>query len=476
MIFRRCVAGLLAAVLLSSPAAAAPDVWKAKAREIYARIIAIPTVQGRGKVPEMAAYLASEFRAAGFPEQDVTIVPVGETAALVVRLRGDGSMKKKPILLMAHMDVVEALPADWSKDPFKLTEEDGYFYGRGTLDVKDGVAVLATTLLRLKAEKVPLGRDVILVLTGDEETTGDTSIELTQKHRELIDAEFALNSDAGGGGFDAEGRPMGFGLQAAEKTYASYTLTVTNPGGHSSVPRDDNAIYELAAGLTKLGAYRFPVQTNDITLGYFRESARFRTGETAEAMARFAKNPKDLAAAEIIAREPSENGILRTTCVATMLSGGHAENALPQTAVATVNCRIFPGVSPESVRDTLQGVVGPGVKVAIIGAPLASDASPLRADVMAAYAKAVKARHKDMPIIPGMSAGATDGLYFRAAGIPTYGVDGAWIVAPVDERAHGRDERLPVDAFYADLDHWDVMVRELAAKKKAGGLKLFGKR
>lgn len=452
---------LLVALLAACPALAAErTAQEAKAREIFARIISFHTSVGLGQVPAMADYLASEFRKAGFPASDIHVLPLGETASLVVRYRGDGS-RGKPILLMAHMDVVTAKREDWQRDPYTLVEENGFFYGRGTLDIKSGVAELTSTFLRLKAEHFVPTRDLVIVFSGDEETDGKTAQDLVARHRDLVDAEFALNSDGGGGGIDEHGRDSIYGLQTAEKTYASYELTVRNPGGHSSLPRADNAIYELADALKKLQAYRFPVMWNDTTLAYYRASAKVTGAPTGAAMLAFANNPGDTGASDVLGKLPSEVGHIRTTCVPTLLRGGHAENALPQSATATVNCRIFPGVAVADVGKTLQDLAGKGVEVKVIGSPFSTDASPLRADLLAAVTQAVHALHPGVPVVPSQDSGASDGIYFRAAGIPTYGTAGGFIKES-DTFLHGLNERLPVKSFYDDLQHWYLLVHSLA--------------
>jgi acetylornithine deacetylase/succinyl-diaminopimelate desuccinylase-like protein len=458
---------LLAASLslgLSTVAHAELTPQQAHAREVYRRAIGFPTEAGRKQVPALAAYLAEQFRAAGFPDADIHLLPLGDTASLVVRYRGDGSAGAKPILLMAHMDVVTADPKDWQRDPFTLVEENGYFFGRGTADVKDGVATLTATFLRLKGEGFVPTRDLIILFSGDEETTGATAQDLVRNHRDLVDAEYALNSDGGGGTLGQDGKALVYSLQTAEKTYASYELTVRNPGGHSSTPRADNAIYDLAEALGKLKAYRFPTQWNDTTLGYFAVTGKETPGALGAAMRAFAADPHDAAAADVIAATPSEVGKTRTTCVATMLRGGHAENALPQSATATVNCRIFPGVAVDEVKQALQDVVGPAVEIAVLDTPTASDASPLRPDVVAAVEKAVHAIHPGVPIVPEQSSGASDGLYLRAAGIPTYGTSGMF-AKDNDTFAHGLNERVPVQGFYDGLEHWYVLVKAVAGRK-----------
>lgn len=444
-----------------------------KAREILEKVVSIPTELGRNKVPEMAGYLAGEFRAAGFPADDVKVIPYkftgDQTAVLIVRYRAESNTSgkgAKPILLMAHMDVVTAKREDWVRDPYQLVEQDGFFYGRGTYDIKQGITALTATFLRLRKEGFKPSRDLIIYFSGDEETAQDTTVTTVREHRDLVDAEFALNADSGGGTLDDDtGKPLFYNLQAAEKTYADFTLTVRNPGGHSSLPRPDNAIYELAAALGKVQAYHFPVQSNEITLASFAEAGKTTPGELGAAMKKFAADPKDASAAATIAANPSYVGQLRTTCVATGLAGGHANNALPQTATANINCRIFPGVKVDDVRATLQQVVGSGVEVKELGKAMSSDASPLRADVVDAVTRTVHKLRPGVPVVPNQASGATDGLVFRAAGIPTYGVDGLFIRSK-DDFSHGLNERIPVDGFYSTLDHWYLLIKDLAGPRR----------
>jgi len=463
---------LLAAAFLSPAALAAAqtpvavdmqtsDRWHAKAREIYAHAISLQTVQGRNASPALAAYLQEQFRAGGLT--GVTIHPHDETAALVLRWPAARPSGRKAILLMAHMDVVEARAADWSRDPFTLGEADGYFYGRGTLDDKQGVTAITTALLRLRAEGFQPGREIIVLFTGDEETTGNGAELAASQWLDTSTIDFALNGDAGGGAFLADGTLLGFGIQTAEKTYQSYTLTATNPGGHSSRPRPDNAIYALAHALGRVERHRFAPMLNETTRGYFAHRATTAEAPLAAAIRRWLANPADNEAADLIEASPTEVGLTRTRCVATRLEGGHADNALPQLARATVNCRIFPGVDPASVLATLRELgAADNIVVEPVDVARPTDASPLREDVVSAYTAAVRARHPGAAIVPDMSTGATDGLYFRARGVPVYGVDGSWAVIPADERAHGRDERLPVRAFYNDVDHWTDLIRRLA--------------
>lgn len=443
--------------------------YQNQALEIYRKLISYRTAAGHGQVPIMAEYLANQFIQGGFSKDDVNVLPFksseGEdTAGLVVRYRGDGSANKKPILLIAHMDIVEALPKDWQRDPYTLIEEDGYFFGRGTLDNKMGVTTLTTIFLRLKAEKFIPTRDLIIAFTGDEETAMLTTELLVTQHRELTDAEFALNSDDGGGGLDSEHNPTSFWMSAAEKTYASFELTIRNPGGHSSTPRSDNAIYELADALKKVQEYRFPVRYNDITLSFFAASAKAESGELSQAMSKFAKDPSNQEAIDYLYQKPSYVGITRTTCVATMLNAGHAENALPQSATATINCRVFPGIKPGEIKSVLQSVAGENVEVEMLEKPLASPASDLRKDVTRAVTKAVRSRYPNVPVIPAMVPWGTDGKVLRANGIPTYGVSGMFI-RDEDAFAHGLNERMPVKSFFSALEHWYIILHELTGKQ-----------
>ena len=446
--------------------------YQQRALDIYRSLIGFQTVAGRGQVPAAAEYLAGRFRAGGFPAADVHVLPMtteeGEQiATVVVRYRGDGSSGARPILFTAHMDVVEALPEDWERSPFTLVEEGGYFFGRGTTDDKFGVAQLTATFLRLKEEGFVPTRDLILGFTGDEETGAESAQALVGEHRDLTDAEFALNADAGGGVLAEDGRPESYLVQVAEKTYTTFELTVRNPGGHSSTPRTDNAIYELAAALQRLEAYRFPVRVNEATRLYFQAVADLRGGAVGDAMRRLADDPTDEAAAETLWHVPSEVGITRTTCIATMLRGGHAENALPQSATATVNCRIFPGVEVSEVEATLRRVMAnPAVEVRAVSDYPASPASPVRDDVMAAVTAGVTRIRPGTPLIPYMAPYGTDGMHYRIAGIPTYGVMGLF-TKESDRFEHGLNERAPVRGFFDALEFWHVVIQELAGRPSA---------
>ncbi|NUS61739.1 MAG: M20/M25/M40 family metallo-hydrolase [Lysobacter sp.] len=460
---RNPLTGALLALLVTTPCFAAdltPD--QSQAREIYAKLISYKTSEGLGQVPVMAGWLADEFRKAGFPDADIHLLPVGETASLVVRYRGDGS-GGKPILLMAHMDVVAADPNDWKRDPFKLIEENGYFFGRGTSDVKDGIATLTATFLRLKKEGFVPTRDLVIVFTGDEETEMATTRDLVDNHRDLVDADYALNYDGGGGTLEEDGTARTFSIQTAEKAYADFELSTHDAGGHSSRPTPTNAIYQLADALKNVQAYRFPTKWNDTTLAEFAAEGKVAPGELGAAMRAYAKNPQDNAAVEALAADPGNVGRTRTTCVATMLRGGHGRNALPQSATANVNCRIFPGTSIEDVRNTLQEVAGKNVEVKTIGKPVSSEASPLRPDVVDAVTRAVHTLYPNIAIVPNQSSGATDGMYFRNAGIPTYGVGGMFM-KDSDAFAHGLDERVPVKGFYDGLSYWYTLLKDVGGK------------
>ncbi|MBL4638952.1 MAG: M20/M25/M40 family metallo-hydrolase, partial [Kordiimonadaceae bacterium] len=377
--------------------------------------------------------------------------------------RGDGSSGKKPISISAHMDVVDALRKDWEEDPFKLIEKDGYYLGRGTLDDKAGLTAVTINFLRLKSEGWVPNRDLIIAFSGDEETGMITTKALVNEFRNLTDSEFVLNADVGGGLLPEDGsNPAAFGMQAAEKTYATYELTVRNPGGHSSRPRADNAIYELAIALGKIQDHKFPVRQNDLTRAYFKGTGAATPGDLGKAMLAFAKNPNDAMAIKTLRASSSFVGTVGTTCVATMLSAGHAENALPQSATATVNCRIFPGDGVQNTEDTLKKVVeNDAVEFKLITIPVETDPSPLREDVLAALQKAVDVNYPGLKIIPSMSSGGTDGMHFRAAGIPSYGVNGIYIKGS-DVFAHGLNERLPVNSLYANFEHWYVLLQAIA--------------
>ncbi|TMM47124.1 M20/M25/M40 family metallo-hydrolase [Qipengyuania marisflavi] len=440
-----------------------------RVHDIYRDIIAFRTARGHGKVPEMVAYLGGRLSEAGFAQDDIMVSDYdseGEaTQGLVVRYRGDGSSGEKAIVLLAHMDVVDALPEDWERDPFTLIEEDGYFFGRGTMDNKYGVANLTGTFIRLKQEGWTPNRDLYLVFSGDEETGMVSTKAQAQWVAKSIDPAFVLNSDAGGTGLGNDYAPQAMRVQAAEKTYATFELTVTNPGGHSSRPRSDNAIYQLAAALLKIERHRFAVQATPLTRSYLGALGQAMPGAAGEAMRAFAANPDDAAAVATLQAMPETVGTLGTTCIPTMLRGGHAENALPQSVTATVNCRIFPGNGVAKTQAELEAVVGDAeVTFAVLGDPTESPESPLRDDVLAALTKSLTARYGSaIPIIPYMESGGTDGMHYRNLGYDTVAISGGASRAQ-DMFAHGMNERLRVDAFYAGLDHWTIVLKELAGR------------
>jgi len=442
----------VASLLAAAPVTAGAVDPVADAKAILERSVAFRTVPGQGQVPAYAAYLASVLKQAGFADADIEITPMGETATLLLHYRG--TTAASPLVLIGHMDVVEAKEADWGHDPFTPVEEDGYIVGRGVVDNKFDVSMMVATLARLKREGYRPRREIILALSGDEETDGATARALAPR---LKGAEMVLNGDAGGGGYSSDFQPVSFAIHAGEKTYADYQIEVTDPGGHSSAPTPTNAIYRLARILGRIEAYHFPNQANDLTRASLRSVGKRIGGEVGAAMIRFADDPADTRAADQIAAYPEYIGQIRTTCVATMASAGHALNALPQRATANINCRIFPGVSIESVREELERVAADSTAmVAIVDDPMASDASPLRPDLMKAVAKQLHARFPKLEVTPSMSAGATDGLYYRAAGLPSYGISPLF-ERPEDSFAHGLNERVriaeiaPALAFYRGL-------------------------
>ena len=456
---------MILAALLSSSTIAAQVTNSEHARktlEIYERIIEVETAKNLGNVPEVANYLADELIAAGFPQEDVEVLPVDNTAALIARYRGNGSSGKPPILLLGHMDVVEARPEDWERPPFELTRDDTYFFARGTIDNKFGVTHLTSTFIRLMKEGFVPNRDLIIVFSGDEESTMISTRVLAYERKDLAEAEFALNSDAGGGDLSAEGKALVYLIQAAEKTYVTWEMTVRNPGGHSSRPRPDNAIYDLANAISKIQEHRFPVRWNDMTLEFFDETGHQLGGELGDAMIRFANDPQDKSASDRLAVESSYVGTTRTTCVVTMLRAGHAENALPQSATATVNCRVFPGISVADVEKKLRQVVGnDAIEFTVIYPATESPVSELREDVRAAISEAVHPRYPGIRLLPYMESGGTDGMHFRRAGVPTWAASGIFM-NPDEMFAHGLNERVPIKAFYDALDHWSIIIRELA--------------
>lgn len=435
----------------------------ALAREIFKQLIEINTTDTpAGNVTTAAEAVAVRLRAWGITDVQV-LGPDPRKGNLVARLKGSG--KKRPILLLAHLDVVEARRADWTVDPFTFLEKDGFFYGRGTSDDKGMAAQFVANILRLKREGVTLDRDLILALTADEESGSFNGVDwLVKNHRDLIDAEFAINE--GGGGNMRKGKYLTNEVQASEKVYQDFRLEVKNAGGHSSLPVKDNAIYHLAAGLARLQNYEFPVALGEITRTYFERSAAVESDPRVAADMRAVARPEpDLAAAaRLSAALPYYNAQMRTTCVATLLEGGHATNALPQLAAANVNCRILPGAMPSAVRDTLIKVLAdPAITVSFVGEARPSKPSPLRPDVMAVVESLTRQMYPGVVVVPVMSTGATDGLYLRNGEIPTYGIDGTFGDME-DVRAHGRDERVGVKQFYEGLEFQYRLITALAQK------------
>jgi acetylornithine deacetylase/succinyl-diaminopimelate desuccinylase-like protein len=383
---------------------------------------------------------------------------------LVARLRGTGA--RKPMLLICHLDVVEARREDWSMEPFQFVEKDGYFYGRGSGDIKDGDAILMATMIRLKQENFRPDRDIILALTADEEGGASNGVEwLIKNHRDLIDAEFILNPDAGDFELD-KGKKLLVGIQAAEKLYQDYDVKVTNPGGHSSLPGRENAIYELAEALTRLEHYQFPFELSEVTREYFKREADIVGGATGADMKAILQTPPDQAAVARLSESPFYNARMRTTCVATKLEGGHANNALPGMARANINCRILPGHTPNEVQTALEKVMAdPKISVSQIAAPGSSrqsnPLSTLQPEVMNAVEKVVSEMWPGVPVVPVLDAGASDGAISRAAGYTTYGIPGVFMDVD-DDRSHGRDERIRVASFYSGVDFYYRLVKTLS--------------
>ena len=469
---------LLTTAFIATPALAAPAASHDATRAMFEQVINTPTVLGRGKVPEMAQYLADQFKAAGWSDADIHVMPYAttnpagtakdNTAALIVRWPAIArtAQPKGGIMLMGHMDVVEAKREDSTTDPFVLTEKDGYYYGRGTIDMKAGIVGITQALINLRKSGFKPKRDIVVFFTGDEETNGIGAENGAKLWKDTVGrVEYGLNADGGGIGFTADDKPLGASIQTAEKTFAGYTFTVRNRGGHSSKPRKDNAIYQLSHALERLEAYRFEPMLSETTRAYFAAAAKADPRPPMkDAIGKWLANANDGAAADAIEGDDTYVGLTRTRCVPTRLFGGHADNALPQLATAMVNCRIFPGVDPNAIKDELAKIAGTDVTVTRNDDYVASLASPLRPDVTAAFTKAVTALHPGMPVAPEMSTGASDARPFRVAGIPVYGAGGEWVRVPADLRAHGKDERLPVQSLDDNVKHWEILVQELAGK------------
>jgi acetylornithine deacetylase/succinyl-diaminopimelate desuccinylase-like protein len=451
----------------------AQEETKQQSREIFKELIEINTTDSVGNVTTAAEALAARLRAAGFPEQDVFVAgPNDRKKNMVVRLHGTGS--QKPILFLAHLDVVEARREDWTTDPFQFIEKDGYFYGRGTVDIKDGAAILVTNFIRMKKAGLAPNRDLILALTADEEGGNFNGVEwLLKHHRDWIEAEYCVNLD-GGDFMSDKGKKIYGAVQASEKVYVDFQFEVKNPGGHSSRPTRDNAIYHLSEGLTRLSKFNFPAELNEITRSMLEKSAAIEGGPLGKDMKAAAQPSPDTAVLVRLSENEFYNAILRTTCVATMLSGGHAPNALPQTAHANVNCRILPGEDPNKIKATLIKVVDdPKINVSFVEQhdadgnlilPELVPPSPLRPELMKAVEGAAGSTWGPLPIMPVMDTGASDGRYLRMAGIPTYGIAGVFLDLD-NRRAHGQDERVRVQDFYDGVEFNYKLMQALASAK-----------
>jgi acetylornithine deacetylase/succinyl-diaminopimelate desuccinylase-like protein len=466
---------LLAGVSLSAwadsnppipPAGPMPPAENQKlAHDILRDIVAVHSVHAAG-TRGVADILVRYLKAGGFSGSEIHELAdpkYPQQMNVVVRLKGKG--KGKPVMWICHMDVVEAKASDWSKPPFKLTEEGNYFYGRGTSDMKDEDAAMAASLIRLRKEGYVPDRDIIVAFTADEEVglEQDGPAWLLRAHPELVNAGLVINPD-GDSGEIVKGKRLDYGIETSQKIYVTYTMAVTNRGGHSSQPRSDNAIYQLAEGLTKLSHFQFPFSLNDTTRLYFRRMAQFESGQRKADFLAVSQVKPDLSAAARLSKDTPLNAILHSTCVATMLSGGHQENALAQLATATVQCRIMPDETPEGTRATLQKVVGPNIQVKQVAYVVQAKGSPPDAKLFAHFEKVVQGMWGNVPVIPSMSAGASDSIYTRNAGIPSYGVSGGWADA-YDDRAHGRDERREKSAFYQSVTFAYRMMKELTGGK-----------
>jgi acetylornithine deacetylase/succinyl-diaminopimelate desuccinylase-like protein len=405
--------------------------------------------------------MAARLKAAGMPAEDVVIVnPDPGKYGLVARMRG--IQEQQPLLTMAHIDVVTASPDAWAFPPFSFGEKEGFYYGRGTQDNKTGVAHLVANIIRLLQEKFVPNRDLIMMLTGDEETEGRVADWLSTEGKELIKAEFALNTDAGGGEYDKDFKPRAFNVQTSEKVYQTYQLTSNNPGGHSSIPRPDNSIYQLAQALVNISNYQFPVQIGPNTRLMFARSAELESGQVAADMAEMGQENFSQEAADRLAQDPYINAMLRTTCVATELTGGQAENALPRKATATINCRIVPGTDPAVVLAKLKELANdPAIEFSSVYDAKPSPASVMPSALQETLERLVEETWPGIPVIPEMSTGATDGLFVRNSGIPVFGVAG-WFMRSSDIRAHGLDEKIGIAEFHAGTEFWYRMLKTLS--------------
>lgn len=461
--FRKTLVPLTAVLLMGAAPFEPPADNKQLAHDVFKQIVEMRSVYAVG-TRDVAEAIAARLIAGGFSPADVRVIPEEKfpnKVNVVVRLRGKGNAK--PVLWNGHIDVVDARPEDWSVPPFKFTEKDGYFYGRGTADMKDQDAAMVASLVRLKKEGFVPDRDIIVAFTPDEETGGEPNgmHYLLREHRDLVDAAFAINPDGDSGEME-NGKRLDFGIETSEKTYVTYTMEVTNKGGHSSEPRPDNAIYELANGLVRLSHYEFPFKTNATTRGYFARMAAQQSGQRRADFLAVAQPKLDLAAAQRLAADVPLNAILHSTCVATMLNAGVQENALPSRAMATVQCRIMPDETVAGTKAALEAAVAdPGIKVAVLGPVDSGPESPPDPKLFAKVEGIVHAMWPGVPVIPDMEAGASDSVYTRAAGIPSYGISGSWMDVN-DIRYHGRDERIGEDNFYQSVEFMYRLMKELS--------------
>jgi carboxypeptidase PM20D1 len=431
-----------------------------QALDLAKRAIALRSVRGPGnQAPEVAALFKSTLLAGGFAEHDITITPVDDTAYLIARWPGSNP-KLKPLVISGHMDVVEANPADWQRDPFTPVIENGLLFGRGSSDMKLDDALAISALIELKREGYKPQREIVLEFSGDEETVMKTSGMIA---KQLSNAQLVLNVDGGGGLLDKDGKAVYLTWDGAEKMDCDYQLTVTNPGGHSSAPRDDNAITRLSAALVRIGAYKFKPELNDISRQYFLEAARLEQPDIAAAMREFVADPGNEQAAAVLRAKPSLVGRIGTTCVATMLSGGHALNALPQRASANIDCRIFPGHPAAEIMAELERVVAdPGVQFRdVTVGSVATDPSPMRADLANAVSKAIRLSYPNVAVFPSMSSGASDSMWFRHENVPSYGVSPLFMKAN-DHFAHGLNERVPIANISPSITYLLSLVTDLS--------------
>jgi acetylornithine deacetylase/succinyl-diaminopimelate desuccinylase-like protein len=488
---RKCWLGpfLCLLVTVSSQAqqiSSADEATRKLAVDIFKQLIEINTTDSVGSVTAASEAMAKRFRDAGFPESDIKVLGPSSNSNdrkknVVVRLHGSG--KHKPVLLIGHLDVVEARREDWTTDPFQFVEKEGFYYGRGTSDMKDGDAIMSATLIRMKKEGYVPSRDIILAMTADEEGGTSNGVDwLIKNHRELIDAEFVLNHD-GGGVLADHGKPLMMEVDATEKLYGDFVLTATNPGGHSSLPRPENAIYELANVLTRIQHYQFPFELNNITRAFYERQLKMAEAsqktQRAADLAAILKTQPDLDAVARLSKDPMDNSTMHTTCVATRLSGGHANNALPQMAQANINCRIEPGHSLEEIRLALEkAVADPNTPHSTIKVQYRENTGvlmdhgsdrhsylppPPRKEVFDPLEKVVAQMWPGIPVLPAMSTGASDGVYTNSAGMPTYGVSGEQYDRD-DVRAHGKDERVGVDSFARGVDFYYVFLKGVTAQ------------